>query len=125
MVSGVASITDVSDEVPVVDAVTPLTVLEPTTIDRMNLPASFDVNVYVALIAEAMVEHVVKSVADVQLCQEYANSVLIGAETKVTCEVNVEPTANVPLGALCESTTGVKDFKNMYVGEISIGPLVG
>ena len=70
VVSGTASITDVSNEVPVVAAVTPLTVLDPTTIDLMYLPASFEVNVYVELVAESMVEHVVKSVGDVQLCQE-------------------------------------------------------
>ena len=63
------------------------------------------------LVAPEIAVHVFISVADVQLSQVYVNTVLIGAATKVTCEVNVEPTAAVPLGALCASTTGVKDLK--------------
>ena len=64
--------------------------------------------------------HVSISFAVVQLFQVYVNTVLIGAATKVTCEVNVEPTAAVPLGAFCASTTGVKDFKNICLGGLSI-----
>jgi hypothetical protein len=110
VVSGTASITDVSDEVPVVAAVTPLTVLDPTTIDLTYLSASFDVSVYVELVADPMVEHVVKSIADVQLCQEYVNDMLIGAATKETVEVKVELTAVAPLGAVVVATTGVMDL---------------
>ena len=113
--SGTASITDVSEEVPVVDFVCSPTerlsiVLDPTTIDLTYLPASSAVNVYVELVAEAMVEHVVKSVADVQLCQEYAKDILIGAATKETVDVRVELTAVVPLGAVEVATTGVMDL---------------
>jgi hypothetical protein len=109
VVSGTASITDVSTEVPVVDA-PPLTVLDPTTIDLTYLPASFDVKVYVEVVADPMVEHVVKSVADVQLCHEYANEILIGAATKETVEVKIELTAVVPLGAVVVATTGITDL---------------
>ena len=113
--SGTASITDVSEEVPVVDFVCSPTgrlsiVLDPTTIDLTYLPASSAVNVYVELVAEAMVEHVVKSVADVQLCQEYAKDILIGAATKETVDVRVELTAVVPLGAVEVATTGIMDL---------------
>ena len=60
--------------------------------------------------AELIVEQVVKSIADVQLCQEYIKDVPTGAATKETVEVNVEPTAVVPLGAVEVATTGIMDL---------------
>jgi hypothetical protein len=110
VVSGTASIADVSDEVPVVATVTPLTVLDPTTTDLTYLSASLEVSVNVELVADPMVEHVVKSVAEVQLCQEYVKDMLIGAERKETVEVKVELTAVAPLGAVEVAITGVKDL---------------
>ncbi len=116
VVSGVAKIAVVRSEVSVVNAVRAaagargVTVLDPTTIDLTYLSASFDVSVYVELVADPMVEHEVKSVADVQLCQEYANDILIGAATKETVEVRVEPTAVTPLGAVLVATIGVIDL---------------
>jgi len=44
VVSGVAAIALVRAEVPVVDWVTPLTVLDPTTTDLMNSPTSSGIN---------------------------------------------------------------------------------
>jgi hypothetical protein len=44
VVSGTASIMAVGADVPVADAVTPLIVLDPMTIDLTYLPASFEVN---------------------------------------------------------------------------------
>jgi hypothetical protein len=64
------------------------------------------------------VEHDAKSVADVQLLQEYVKDVSTGAATKETVEVRVELTAVAPLGAVADATTGVNDlYGELHVPE--------